>query len=95
VIWGVIWRMIWGGDLGGDLGQCYDARYERLYPSIMQTYSCRYAKLYVIVHMGCPGDARGRCLGDTRVMPKVNLKTHLKKIMLSLSLYCHVFSVGM
>jgi hypothetical protein len=28
-------------------------------------------------------------------MPKVNLKTHLKKIMLSLSLYCHVFSVGM
>jgi hypothetical protein len=27
--------------------------------------------------------------------PKVNLKTHLKKIMLSLSLYCHVFSVGM
>jgi hypothetical protein len=30
-----------------------------------------------------------------RVMPKVNLKNHLKKIMLSLSLYCHVFSVGM
>jgi hypothetical protein len=29
------------------------------------------------------------------VMPKVNLKTHLKKIMLSLSLYCHMFSVGM
>jgi hypothetical protein len=29
------------------------------------------------------------------VMPKVNLKTHFKKIMLSLSLYCHVFSVGM
>jgi hypothetical protein len=28
-------------------------------------------------------------------MPKVNLKTHFKKIMLSLSLYCHVFSVGM
>jgi hypothetical protein len=28
-------------------------------------------------------------------MPKVNLKTHLKKIMLLLSLYCHVFSVGM
>jgi hypothetical protein len=25
-------------------------------------------------------------------MPKVNLKTHFKKIMLSLSLYCHVFS---
>jgi hypothetical protein len=29
--------------------------------------------------------------GDLGVMPKVNLK----KIMLSLSLYCHVFSVGM
>jgi hypothetical protein len=29
------------------------------------------------------------------VMPKVNLKTHLKKIMLLLSLFCHVFSVGM
>jgi hypothetical protein len=29
------------------------------------------------------------------VMPKVNLKTHFKKIMLSLSLYCHVFLVGM
>jgi hypothetical protein len=28
-------------------------------------------------------------------MPKVNLKTYFKKIMLSLSLYCHVFSVGM
>jgi hypothetical protein len=33
-------------------------------------------------------------LGDARVIP-VNLKTHFKKIMLSLSLYCHVFSVGM
>jgi hypothetical protein len=33
--------------------------------------------------------------GILRGMPKVNLKTHLKKIMLSLSLYCHVFSVGM
>jgi hypothetical protein len=43
----------------------YEARYERLYPSIMQTYSCCYAKLYVIVHMGCPGHARvrpGMCL---------------------------------
>jgi hypothetical protein len=29
------------------------------------------------------------------VMPKVNLKIHFIKIMLSLSLYCHVFSVGM
>jgi hypothetical protein len=28
-------------------------------------------------------------------MPKVNLKTYFKKIMLSLSLYCHEFSVGM
>jgi hypothetical protein len=34
----------------------------------------------------------GRGLGG---MPKVNLKTHLKKIMLLLSFYCHVFSVGM
>jgi hypothetical protein len=41
------------------------------------------------------GDALWRCPGDTRGMPKVKLKTHLKKIMLSLSLYCHVFSVGM
>jgi hypothetical protein len=41
------------------------------------------------------GDARGRCPSDTRGMPKMNLKTPLKKIMLSLSLYCHVFSVGM
>jgi hypothetical protein len=30
-----------------------------------------------------------------RGMPKVNLKTHFKKIMLTLSLICHVFSVGM
>jgi hypothetical protein len=37
----------------------------------------------------------GDILGVIQVMPKVNLKTHLKKIMLSLSLYCHVFSVGM
>jgi hypothetical protein len=29
------------------------------------------------------------------VMPKVNLKTHFKKFMLTLRLYCHVFSVGM
>jgi hypothetical protein len=28
-------------------------------------------------------------------MPKVNLKTHFKKIMLTLSLICHMFSVGM
>jgi hypothetical protein len=35
------------------------------------------------------------CSGNIRGMPKVNLKTHFKKIMLSLSLYCHVFSVGM
>jgi hypothetical protein len=36
---------------------------------------------------------RGR--GGGPGMPKVNLKTHFKKIMLSLSLYCKVFSVGM
>jgi hypothetical protein len=70
---------------------CYEVRYERLYPSIMQTYSCRYPKLYVIVHMGYPGDARGVARG----MPKVNLKTKFKNILLSLSLYCYVFSVGM
>jgi hypothetical protein len=29
------------------------------------------------------------------VMPKVILKTHFKKIMLTLRLYCHIFSVGM
>jgi hypothetical protein len=40
------------------------------------------------------GDVGG-CPGNTRGMPKVNLKTHFKKIMLSLSLYCHMFSVGM
>jgi hypothetical protein len=28
-------------------------------------------------------------------MPKVNLKTHFKKTMLTLSLICHMFSVGM
>jgi hypothetical protein len=28
-------------------------------------------------------------------MPKVNLKTHFKKIMLTLSLIYHMFSVGM
>jgi hypothetical protein len=33
--------------------------------------------------------------GMHKGMPKVNLKTYFKKIMLSLSLYCHVFSVGM
>jgi hypothetical protein len=33
--------------------------------------------------------------GMHRGMPKVNLKTHFKKTTLSLSLYCHVFSVGM
>jgi hypothetical protein len=38
---------------------------------------------------------RGELGGELGVMPKVNLKTHLKKIMLSLSLYCHVFTVGM
>jgi hypothetical protein len=27
----------------------YETRYERPYPSKVQTYSCRYAKLYVIV----------------------------------------------
>jgi hypothetical protein len=49
-----------------------EARYERPYPSIMQTYSCRYAKLGWDAQ-GMPG---GRCPGDTRGMPKVNLKTH-------------------
>jgi hypothetical protein len=43
------------------------------------------------VHMGYPGDARGVARG----MPKVNLKTKFKNILLSLSLYCYVFSVGM
>jgi hypothetical protein len=33
--------------------------------------------------------------GMHRGMPKVNLKTHFKKTTLSLSLYCHLFSVGM
>jgi hypothetical protein len=33
--------------------------------------------------------------GMHKGMSKVNLKSHFKKIMLSLSLYCHVFSVGM
>jgi hypothetical protein len=33
----------------------YEVRYERPYPSKVQTYSCRYAKLYVIVPSGCPG----------------------------------------
>jgi hypothetical protein len=33
--------------------------------------------------------------GMHRGMPKVNLKTHFKKIMLTLSLICHVFLVGM
>jgi hypothetical protein len=33
--------------------------------------------------------------GMHKGMPKVNLKTYFKKIMLSLSLYCRVFSVGM
>jgi hypothetical protein len=40
----------------------------------------------------------GGCMGGcTRGMgmPKVNLKTHFKKIMLSQSLYCHMFLVGM
>jgi hypothetical protein len=36
-------------------------------------------------------DARGMHRG----MPKVNLKTHFKKIMLTLSLICYVYSVGM
>jgi hypothetical protein len=41
------------------------------------------------------GIFRGILQGMHIGMPKVNLKTHFKKIMLSLSLYCHVFSVGM
>jgi hypothetical protein len=40
---------------------------------------------------GDMGPARGDARGDARGI----LKTHFKKIMLSLSLYCHVLSVGM
>jgi hypothetical protein len=46
----------------------YEVRYERLYPTIMQAYSCCYAKLYVIVHMGYPGMPGGKCPGDTMRM---------------------------
>jgi hypothetical protein len=40
-----------------------------------------------VTYKGCTGGCTGECL--------VHLKTHFKKIMLTLSLICHVFSVGM
>jgi hypothetical protein len=68
-----------GVDLGVDLGGDFGGDFGVIWGVIWR------------VIWGMPG-------GDARViqgMSKVNLKTHLKKIMLSLSLYCHVFSVGM
>jgi hypothetical protein len=50
----------------------------------------------VVCDLGCDlgGDlgGGGELGGDLGVMPKVNLKNHFKKIMLTLR---HVFSVGM
>jgi hypothetical protein len=50
----------------------------------MQTYSCRYAKLYVIVHMGYPGDAR--------VIPGGCLKSILKPIKKITVVVIHVYA---
>jgi hypothetical protein len=44
-------------------------------------------------NLGGGGDLEGDFWGD--LGGDANLKTHFKKIMLTLSLYCHMFSVGM
>jgi hypothetical protein len=52
--------------------------------------------IFVVIFRGIFGGLLTReAWGMHPGMPKVNLKTHFKKIMLTLSLICHVFSVGM